>query len=157
MDFRKDRRNNPENGSKSVGERQGVVAVARCTAPHLTKNGEILNFCNRFCFEPLGHSDAFRLPFLGSIHCLGQEAFEPVHRTLQARSSYTYAARFCRIVSIQVSPRRDGPIFLEATCLATILLVASRDPLCYAQTPMDFSPRPPAFSFDLHSMRSQRL
>ena len=37
MDFRKDRRNNPENGSKSVGERQGVVAVALCTAPHLTR------------------------------------------------------------------------------------------------------------------------
>ncbi len=29
------------------------------------QNSEILNVCNRFCFEPVGHSDAFRLPFLG--------------------------------------------------------------------------------------------
>ncbi len=31
------------------------------------QNGEILNVCNRFCFEPVGHSDAFRLPFLAKV------------------------------------------------------------------------------------------
>ncbi|MHB1858425.1 MAG: hypothetical protein ACYCPM_13455, partial [Acidobacteriaceae bacterium] len=56
----------PKTGVKSGGERQDVVSVALCTAPHLTKMVKSSTFATVFCFEPAGHSDAFRLPFLGS-------------------------------------------------------------------------------------------
>ena len=41
----------------SVGERQGVVSVTLCTAPHLTKMVKSSMFAALFGFESDGHSD----------------------------------------------------------------------------------------------------
>ena len=56
----------PKKGSyKCRGAARGCCSgTLHCSASE--QNGEILNVCNRFCFEPVDHSDAFRLPFLGS-------------------------------------------------------------------------------------------
>ena len=70
---------------KSVGvaARGCCSGTLHCSASD--QNGEILNVCNRFCFEPVGHSDAFRLPLLGSsivrAQCLSRpEVFLPLGR-----------------------------------------------------------------------------